>query len=171
MEIKFVFASSDTSWGDRFLFCTMLNDSLWYVFFRYDLDSGIQDTIGNHDDLATCVEYCDETCQVVSAGWDNKIMLWDTRMKKAPGCVKILGAEVESMSLSVFNLLVSAGASVNTYDLRPFKLTIFFFHSGFAVGSIDGRVTLQIPDPSNSNDTGSVYRFLHFQPLNYGFRT
>ena len=45
-------------------------------------------------------------------------MLWDTRMKKAPGCVKILGAEVESMSLSVFNLLVSAGASVNTYDLR-----------------------------------------------------
>ena len=65
MEIKFVFASSDTSWGDRFLFWTMLNDSLWYVFFRYDLDSGIQDTIGNHDDLATCVEYCDETCKLL----------------------------------------------------------------------------------------------------------
>ncbi|KAJ9693036.1 hypothetical protein PVL29_011948 [Vitis rotundifolia] len=46
------------------------------------------------------------------------IMLWDTCMKKAPGCVKILGTEVESMSLSVFNLLVSVGASVNTYDLR-----------------------------------------------------
>ena len=55
---------------------------------------------------------------MVSAGWDNKIMLWDMRMKRAPGCVKILGAEVESMSLSVFNLLVSAGPSVNTYDLR-----------------------------------------------------
>ncbi|XP_034692207.1 mitotic checkpoint protein BUB3.3 isoform X1 [Vitis riparia] len=141
---------------------------------RYDLHSGIQDTIGNHDDLATCVEYCDETCQVVSAGWDNKIMLWDTRMKKAPGCVKILGAEVESMSLSVFNLLVSAGASVNTYDLRMLErpaqaeqllmgvqikcLRSIPNSKGFAVGSIDGRVTLQIPDPSNSNGTGYSFR-------------
>lgn len=61
---------------------------------------------------------------MVSAGWDNKIMLWDMRMKKAPGSVKILGAEVESMSLSKFNLLVSSGPSVNTYDLRVLERPI-----------------------------------------------
>ncbi|KAL6983419.1 hypothetical protein U1Q18_016806 [Sarracenia purpurea var. burkii] len=32
---------------------------------RYDLDSGIHDTIGNHDDLVTCVEYSDETCKLL----------------------------------------------------------------------------------------------------------
>lgn len=45
-------------------------------------------------------------------------MLWDTRMKEAPGCVKVLGAEVESISISAYDLLVSAGFSINTYDLR-----------------------------------------------------
>ncbi|KAK4358041.1 hypothetical protein RND71_023651 [Anisodus tanguticus] len=29
---------------------------------RYDLDSGIKVSVGNHDDLATCVEYSTETC-------------------------------------------------------------------------------------------------------------
>lgn len=32
--------------------------------FRYDLHSGINDTIGYHDDIATCVEYSDETCKL-----------------------------------------------------------------------------------------------------------
>lgn len=48
---------------DKFLFCTMLSDSSG-TYFRYDLHSGIKDTIGDHDDLAICVEYCDETCKL-----------------------------------------------------------------------------------------------------------
>ena len=34
-------------------------------YFRYDLHSGIEDIIGNHDDLATCVECSDETCKLL----------------------------------------------------------------------------------------------------------
>ncbi|GMP93910.1 hypothetical protein CsSME_00043554 [Camellia sinensis var. sinensis] len=31
---------------------------------RYDLDSGIHDTLGNHDDLVSCVEYSAETRKI-----------------------------------------------------------------------------------------------------------
>lgn len=34
-------------------------------FFRYDLHSGINDTIGNHDDIATGIGYSDETCKLL----------------------------------------------------------------------------------------------------------
>lgn len=109
------------------------------------MHSGVHDVMGNHDDLATCVEYSDETCkpparsqlffylysylsvclyichfigQVITAGWDKKIMSWDARMAKALGYSKVLAAEVDSMSLSGLNLMVAVGASVNLYDLR-----------------------------------------------------
>ena len=50
--------------GDKFLFaqCLMTPSD---TYFRYDLHSGVQDTIGNHDDLAICVEFCEETCKLL----------------------------------------------------------------------------------------------------------
>lgn len=30
---------------------------------RYDLHSEILDIMGNHDDIATCVEYSDQSCE------------------------------------------------------------------------------------------------------------
>ncbi|KAA8532937.1 hypothetical protein F0562_032946 [Nyssa sinensis] len=141
---------------------------------RYDLHSGIHDTIGNHEDLVTCVEYSNETCQVISAGWDRKIVSWDTRSTNAPGCLDTLGAEVDSMSLSGHNLIVAVGASVKMYDLRNFNKSIDVNESfldvrircvcpilnseGFVVGSIDGRVALKYLHPSNSKDEGYVFR-------------
>lgn len=141
---------------------------------RYDLHSGVHDVMGNHDDLATCVEYSDETCQVITAGWDKKIMSWDARMAKALGYSKVLAAEVDSMSLSGLNLMVAVGASVNLYDLRnldkPFQAKESCMNNrirclrptpnstGFAVGSVDGRVALEFPFSSNSVDMGYIFR-------------
>ena len=34
--------------------------------FRYDLHSGVNDTIGNHDDIATSIGYSDETGKLLS---------------------------------------------------------------------------------------------------------
>lgn len=31
---------------------------------RYDLHSEILDNMGNHDDIATCVEYSDQSCEL-----------------------------------------------------------------------------------------------------------
>ncbi|KAM7530434.1 hypothetical protein LguiB_033844 [Lonicera macranthoides] len=141
---------------------------------RYDLHSGIEDIIGNHDDLAMCVECSDETCLVISAGWDKKLRFWDTRSEKTIGCLNILGVEVESMSLYGTILMVAVGSSVTMYDLRTIKKSVHTKEScmnirikcvcptisseGFAVGSIDGRVALEYFDPSNSNTEGYAFR-------------
>ncbi|KAF5727166.1 mitotic checkpoint protein BUB3.3 [Tripterygium wilfordii] len=140
---------------------------------RYDLHSTNGDTIGNHEDIATRVGYSEETCQIITAGLDKKIICWDTRTTRPLACLEKLDAEVESMSLSGFILMVAIGASVYMYDLRNLdKLVqskeskadvrircVSSHHSsrGYAVGSIDGRVTLEI-DPTVSNDMGYTFR-------------
>ena len=42
---------------------------LGQTVFRYDLHSGINDTIGNHDDIATSIGYSDETGKLLSEPW------------------------------------------------------------------------------------------------------
>ncbi|XP_060215206.1 mitotic checkpoint protein BUB3.3 isoform X2 [Lycium barbarum] len=140
----------------------------WFLF-GYDLDSGIKVSVGNHDDLATCVEYSTETCQIITAGWDKKINFWDARSAQPHGCLNSLVSEVESMSLSGLNLMVAAGSSVNIYDLRSFKTSVhtkgvkvkcirpIFNPKGFVVGSIDGRVLLEYICRSSSNE-GYAFR-------------
>ncbi|KDP41256.1 hypothetical protein JCGZ_15663 [Jatropha curcas] len=134
---------------------------------RYDLHSGANDTVGSHYDMATCVGYNDETCLVISASLDNNIMFWDMRAMKPLAYRRNLGAEVESMSLSGFDLMVAVGTSVNIYDLRNLEKPIHSKEScmdvqikcissfpnskGYAVGCVDGRVALEFLDPSNSN--------------------
>ncbi|XP_061369713.1 mitotic checkpoint protein BUB3.3 [Gastrolobium bilobum] len=140
---------------------------------RYDLDSGIIDTVGSHDDIATCIGYSNETCQLISSGFDKKLLLWDTRLEKACSCLRNLGAEVDSMSVSGFNFIAGIGAFVHVYDLRNFDKPVqskepcnaqlwcvssIPYAKGFAVGSVDGRVALQISYSSNSNDIGYTFR-------------
>ena len=45
-------------------------------------------------------------------------MSWDTRSTNTLGCLKVTGAEVESMAVSGFNLMVAIGSSVLVHDLR-----------------------------------------------------
>ncbi|CAB4264699.1 unnamed protein product [Prunus armeniaca] len=141
---------------------------------RYDLHSGIHDSIGNHDDTSTCVGYSDETSQVITAGLDKKILSWDTRTPKGIACVRNMDSEVMSMSLSGFDMMVAVGASICVYDLRrlekPFQskdshmgvqivcVSSIPYAKGFAVGSVDGRVALEISCPSNSDDIRYMFR-------------
>ncbi|XP_071722618.1 mitotic checkpoint protein BUB3.3-like [Rutidosis leptorrhynchoides] len=141
---------------------------------RYDLNSGRNDAIGNHDDIATSVSYSDETRQVISAGLDKRLMSWDTRAAKPLVHFIELGAEAESMSLSGYELMVAIQTSVYTYDVRNLKrpaesneshldvhircISACAYSRGFAVGSVDGRVALEISHPSNSNDISFMFR-------------
>ncbi|XP_015584447.1 mitotic checkpoint protein BUB3.3 isoform X1 [Ricinus communis] len=140
---------------------------------RYDLHLGSNDTIGSHSDIATSVEYSDQTSLVISAGFDKNIMFWDLRLAKSPAYLRNLGAEVASMSLSGFDLMLAVGKSVNVYDLRNMGKPVHFkenhtdvqikcissfpYRRGYAVGSVDGRVALEFLDPSNSNE-GYTFR-------------
>lgn len=45
-------------------------------------------------------------------------MFWDSRATRSLGCLSNLGVEVESLSLSGFNLMVAIRSSVYIYDLR-----------------------------------------------------
>ncbi|KAG6765632.1 hypothetical protein POTOM_029682 [Populus tomentosa] len=140
---------------------------------RYDLHSGTIDAIGNHQDMATCVGYSIETCQVISAGLDKKVMSWDMRLANPLALFRNLGAEIDSISISGFDLMVAVGAAVNIYDLRNYERAVDFKEPsmdvgiscvasvphtrGYAIGLIDGRVALEISNPLNSNSTGSVF--------------
>ncbi|XP_022726772.1 uncharacterized protein LOC111282794 [Durio zibethinus] len=141
---------------------------------RYDLHSGISNRIGNHDEIATCVEYSNETRQVITAGFDKKIIAWDMCGAKPLAFFGNLGAEVESMSISGFELTVAAGSSVDIYDLRNLDKSVesnescmgvpircvcsIPFPKGYAVGSVDGRVKLEISYLSSSNNMGYSFR-------------
>ncbi|XWS23138.1 hypothetical protein CRYUN_Cryun29cG0095300 [Craigia yunnanensis] len=142
---------------------------------RYDLNSGISNRIGNHDDIATCVEYSNETSQVITAGFDKKMIAWDMRGAKPFAFLGNLDVEVESMSLSGFELTIAVGSSVDIYDLRNLDksvqsnescmdvqirsvCSIIPYSKGYAVGSVDGRVKLEISYPSSSNNMGYIFR-------------
>ncbi|XP_020218863.1 mitotic checkpoint protein BUB3.3 [Cajanus cajan] len=141
---------------------------------RYDLHSGHVDTVGSHDDIATCVGYSNQTCQLITSGFDKKLISWDMHTEKASSCLRSLDAEVDSMYVSGFNLTVAIGASVHVYDLRNFDKPVQSKEAlngphlscvssipdaeGFAVGSVDGRVSLQISYPSSSNDIRYIFR-------------
>ncbi|MBA0718203.1 hypothetical protein Golax_005962, partial [Gossypium laxum] len=150
---------------------------------RYDLHSGISNKIGNHDDIATCVEYSTETRQVITAGFDKKIIAWDIFGAKPLVYLRNLDAEVESMSLSGYELIIAVGSSVDIYDLRnsdkcvqsnkfcmdvPIRcVSSIPYLKGYAVGSVDGRVKLEISYPSSSNNIGISGAFVTGDNVGY----
>ncbi|KAI3966172.1 hypothetical protein MKW92_003116 [Papaver armeniacum] len=139
----------------------------------HDLNSGIHETVGNHDDLATCVEYSEETCQVVTGGLNKRITSWDMRMGKSVVYSVHVGVEVESISLCRCHLAVGTGTSVSIYDLRNLNeplerqfsmeysvscVGLFPDSKGYAVGSVDGLVAVQCLDLSDANDMSYMFR-------------
>ncbi|XP_057777271.1 mitotic checkpoint protein BUB3.3 isoform X2 [Salvia miltiorrhiza] len=140
---------------------------------RYDMRVGNSKAIGNHEDLATCIEYSEEKRQVISAGWDKKVQFWDPRSTSSLGCLSSLGKDVESMSLSGLLLMVAHKSSVHLYDLRYLDRSVqakeYFMDAqikclrtnseleGFVAGSIDGRVALRHVGQSNTNE-GYAFR-------------
>ncbi|XP_071717644.1 mitotic checkpoint protein BUB3.3-like [Rutidosis leptorrhynchoides] len=138
---------------------------------RYDLHSGVNENFGSHDDLATCVEYSDETGQVITGGWDKKIKCWDSRSINALTCVNTVNVKLESMSVCGYIAMVAVGKSVNMYDLRKFNTSLYskcvnlqlkcvrpYLDQGFAAGSIEGRVALRYFNPSDQNKNGYTFR-------------
>lgn len=60
--------------------------------------------------------------QVITAGLDKKIMLWDFRVANGSNeQSKVVDFEVESMSVFGVHVLVVIGSSVEMYDLRRLK--------------------------------------------------
>ncbi|KAK4741401.1 hypothetical protein SAY87_024989 [Trapa incisa] len=144
------------------------------IIRKYDLHSEILDTVGNHDDIATCIKYSDQSSLVITTGLDKRIMFWDPRIERALAHSKSLNTEVESMSFSGFELMLAIGTSAYVYDLRnldgPLQsrnskvgsrircITSASSVRGYAIGSIDGRVGVEVFATSTSTDTEYTFR-------------
>ena len=85
---------------------------------------------------------------LLTSGFDKKLLLWDTHMEKASSCLRSLDAEVDSMSVCGFNLVVSIGASVHVYDLRSFDKPV---QSKEAFNGIHSRCASSIPNAEGMN--------------------
>ncbi|XP_031375929.1 mitotic checkpoint protein BUB3.3-like [Punica granatum] len=140
---------------------------------RHDMHSGTQEIMGHHDDIATCVEHSDESSILITTGLDKMIIFWDPRLKRAL-VSKSLQVEVESISLAGFELMLAMGSSAYLYDLRnldgPLQskeskvdarircISSASSCSGFAVGSVDGRVAVEVSASSTSKNTAYTFR-------------
>ncbi|KAF8389771.1 hypothetical protein HHK36_024290 [Tetracentron sinense] len=144
---------------------------------RYDFHSGTHNIIGNHDDIATSVEYSEETQlfrQYMSFHCKNGANLWTLKSKCYSVFSSALAFAVESMSLCGLYLIVAVGTSINMYDIRNLERPVqekksYMDHQigcvcsfpdckGYAIGSIDGRVKLEFLNPSDANLMGYIFR-------------
>ncbi|KFK41356.1 hypothetical protein AALP_AA2G119600 [Arabis alpina] len=142
---------------------------------RYNLKTGTVDTIGRHDDIATSVVSSYEKGEVISTGLDEKIKIWDTRRGESLlFSIDGGGTQVRCITVSGNNLLVCVDASMRLYDLRnldqpfqsyasqvevPIRCVTSLPHSkGYAVGSVDGQVALDIPDTACSSEIKYSFR-------------
>ncbi|KAL5725876.1 hypothetical protein ACHQM5_008966 [Ranunculus cassubicifolius] len=143
---------------------------------RHNFDLGTVSTLGFHDDLATCIEYSEGTRQLITGCLDKKLCSWDFRSSNGIESCRNVDGEVESISIYGVQLLVAVATSVSIYDLRnleepvqrkercmdyPIKSVCSFPDGkGFAVGSVDGRVALELLDPSAANEMSYVFQCL-----------
>ena len=63
--MAFVSFAYDMIYGVSSNFFKSVFDSSKAKLYRYDLHSGLVDTLGSHDDMATCIGYSNETCNLL----------------------------------------------------------------------------------------------------------
>lgn len=124
-------------------------------------------TIGQHDAPISCINYLRDRNIVVTASWDKTLKYWDTRSPQ-PGATVPLNERAYDMDVQ-YPLMVVATAErqILIFDLsrsldRPYKtiasplkhqtrtVAAFPDRSGFAVGTIEGRVAIHHVEANNS---------------------
>lgn len=118
--------------------------------------NGVPQQIGAHEAPVRSVAFISSTNMIVSAGWDKKLKFWDARSPNPVGQID-LPERCYDMDLAGNLLVVAmAGRQIYSYDVSaqpreidrkesPLKfqsrcIAAFPDMTGFAVGSIEGRV-------------------------------
>jgi len=132
--------------------------------------NGVAQQIGAHDAPIKGVRYLPNSNLVVSGGWDRKLKFWDTR---SPNPAGVLDMPERIYAMDVRNTLLvvaTAGRHLIMYDVSgaqprehqrkesPLKyqsrcVTCFPDASGYAVGSIEGRVGIQYIQKTPNRDS------------------
>lgn len=131
---------------------------------RWDLNTDQVMDLGKHSEAISCVEYVAKHSMVVTAAWDARVLWWDVRAPTGqPAATVALPERAYAMSIRD-NMMVVACANkhIEVYDLnnpgQAYKsmtskldyqvqsVSCFTDQTGFAIGSIEGRVGIQYLD-------------------------
>lgn len=125
-------------------------------------------TIAKHEAPIKEIFYIPDPAMVVTGSWDKTVKFWDPRTPAAPKGSLTMPERVYTMDVR-FPLMVvgTAERHIHVYDVRkpqrPYKemqsllkmqtrtVATFLDMSGFAVGSIEGRVAIQHIDDKNKD--------------------
>ena len=130
---------------------------------------GLAQQIGAHDGPVKCVEFLPRTNMIVSGGWDRKLKFWDARSPQPAGVLD-MPERVYTMDVRDDLLVVgTAGRHIIAYDVSgqprehvrkesPLKfqsrcIACFTDRTGFAVGSIEGRVGIHYIQKVHGKDS------------------
>ncbi|KAI3856844.1 hypothetical protein MKW92_048169 [Papaver armeniacum] len=166
--------------GSAILDCCFHDDSsgftagLDHTVRRDDFSSGKEDILGSHDAPVRCVEYSYSAGQLITGSWDRTIKCWDPRGGSGKDQM-LIGTysqpeRVYSLSVSGNRLVVAtAGRHINVYDLRNMSkpeqqresslkyqtrcVRCYPNGTGYAVGSIEGRVAMEFFDLSEAGQS------------------
>lgn len=117
------------------------------------------DQIGSHDAPVKCVGFLEPSNMVVSGGWDRKLKFWDTRSPTPAGTLDLPERVYALDTKGSLLVVATANRQIITYDVTstpreysrkesPLKfqsrcISCFPDCTGYAVGSIEGRVGIQ----------------------------
>eukprot|EP00466_Bigelowiella_natans_P020016 jgi/Bigna1/35088/e_gw1.8.67.1 len=140
------------------------------IIYMIDFTSGEVRELGCHGkELESsgikCIEYCHASKLFVSAGWDQKMKLWDPRAMNA--CANSINLKGRAYSMSISGnriVLATSGRYVTIHDIRKIAtpeqvresslqnmlriVRCFPNGHGYAVGSCEGRIAIEYFDVS-----------------------
>eukprot|EP01094_Clydonella_sp_ATCC50884_P022615 TRINITY_DN523_c2_g1_i1.p1 TRINITY_DN523_c2_g1~~TRINITY_DN523_c2_g1_i1.p1 ORF type:complete len:362 (+),score=82.25 TRINITY_DN523_c2_g1_i1:95-1087(+) len=127
----------------------------------YDFNTNTEEAVGTHDDAVRCLNFAPEQNALLSAGWDAKLKMWDLRSRVAQ--TFDLPGKAYTMDCRGDRLVVgTADRHVWIYDVRDLSeplqkrtstlkfqtrvVRVFTDVSGYTLGSIEGRVSVEYFD-------------------------
>ncbi|CAN6322533.1 unnamed protein product [Urochloa humidicola] len=142
---------------------------------RYDFGSSSHDTVGLHEDVVACIDYCHITGQIATSSLDKKLKLWDTKVRNfSPSGTITFDSDVASLSICGTYISAAIARNVYFYDMRnltgpvkakfsPMAYRIRCLQAspewnGYVAGSVDGVVTLNYLDGITNGNMGYAFR-------------
>ncbi|KAL7750867.1 RNA export factor gle2 [Sorochytrium milnesiophthora] len=151
----------------------------------FDLTSGQSQQVGAHDAPIKCIRWYEDGNNriLVTGSWDKTVKYWDTRTPTPVGSLQLPERCYAMDIVNQLMVVATAERHIVVVDMRnpgqifrtiesPLKyqtrtIACFLDASGFAIGSIEGRVGIQYVDESRTkdnfsfkchrSDTGAVY--------------
>ncbi|KAI9352160.1 WD40-repeat-containing domain protein [Obelidium mucronatum] len=134
-----------------------------------DLNTAQEDVIGSHEEAVKCVAVDAETSLIASGSWDKSVKLFDLRTEQHLVSTQVLPHKVHSIDATQGKLVVAtADRRYYIYDLRNLEnplveerlgslkfmtrcVSLMPNGDGYATASIEGRVSVEFFDNSESS--------------------